>query len=263
MKAVILAAGRGKRLGSLTDVLPKPLLPIAGKPILQGLLEALVAAGFEEAIVVTARQAECVREFCGTGERFGLRLQFLDQGEPRGTGDAVRKCLPLLDGQAGLIVAGDTAFAAEHVAGLVAFHRERKADASLCLKRLPPERIGLTSSVRLEADGRVTRFVEKPAPGEAPSDLAAALLHLYEPAMVGYIARIGESPRGEIELTEATQRMIEDGRRVMGRLFPTPPDLTTAEDFLRLNFPYASPLLDGTGAGDASRPAVRVAARTR
>ena len=263
MKAIILAAGRGKRLGSLTEVLPKPLLPIAGKPILQGLLEVLAEAGLREAIVVTAQMAERIRGFCGTGERFGLRLHYVDQGEPRGTGDAVRKCIPLLDGQAGLIVAGDTAFTAEHIAGLIAFHRAQGAHASLCLKRLPPERIGLTSSVRLEEDGRVTRFVEKPAPGEAPSDLAAALLHLYEPAMFDYVTRIGSSPRGEIELTEATRRMIEDGRRVMGKLFPTPPDLTTIEDFLAFNFPYTKPLLDGAPAADPSGAPMRAAAQTR
>lgn len=249
MKAIILAAGEGRRLKPLTDLLPKPLLPIAGRPIIGGLLDGLAHCGIGEAAIVVSHRAERIRAYVGDGSAFGMAVRYVDQGEPRGTGHAVASALGLSDDRV-MVLAGDTAFSPGHLGGLMEFHARHGADASLCLKRLPRERLAQTSAVRLADDGRISEFVEKPAPGEEPSDLAAALLHIYETGLRGYLDAMEKSPRGEYELTAVIGMMIADGKKVVGREFPLAPDLTDFEDLMRLNFDYAGDLLRSkTSAG--------------
>lgn len=243
MKAIILAAGEGQRLRPLTDSLPKPLLPIAGKPILGTLLECLGQAGVSEVAIVIHHLGEKIRAFAGDGRAFGLNVTYVEQCNPAGTGHAVMSAIDFFDDSV-VVMAGDTAFEAAHIVGTMDLFHDRGADVALCLKRLTPDRLRQTSSVRLEANGRITEFVEKPGAGEAPSDLASALLHVYGPAVLNYLRELPVSPRGEYELTAVIGAMIDDGLYVVGREFQTPPDLTSVEDLLRLNFGYAERLLD-------------------
>ena len=142
-----------------------------------------------------------------------------------------------------MIIAGDTAFSTAHIAGLAEFHRQQGADVSLCLKRLSPDKLAATSSVKLGDGHRVLSFVEKPEPGSAPTDLAAALLHIYPSSLVEYLSRVPLSPRGEYELTGVINMMIDAGLRVVGKEFPEPSDITGPHDFLVHNFPYIDRLL--------------------
>ncbi len=137
-----------------------------------------------------------------------------------------------------MVMAGDTAFSFDHIAGLMRFHRTSGADVSLSLKRLPVERLSASSSVAIDAAGRITQIVEKPAPGAAPSDIASAPLYIYPPSLVDYLSRVGLSPRNEYELPDVITMMIDDGLKVMGKVEPVAPNLTSQRDLLRLNFDY-------------------------
>lgn len=137
-----------------------------------------------------------------------------------------------------MVMASDTAFGFNHIGGLVQFHETSGADVSLSLKRLPIERLVASSSVAIDAAGRITQIVEKPTPDTAPSDIACALLHIYPPSLADYLPRVGLSDRGEYELTDVIAMMIDDGLKVMGKVEPVAPDLTDQRDLLRLNFDY-------------------------
>lgn len=246
MKAVILAAGAGTRLRPLTERLPKPLLPIAGTPILETLLRGLAGAGVAEVRVVIGHLGALVRRFAGDGRRFGVAVSYTEQVPPRGTADALRQVGDFLDDTT-FVLAGDTALTPAHLTRLRDFHLEHDADATLCLKAVPAELLARTSAVAVAADGRILDLVEKPAPGEEPGPLAAAMVHVHTPLLLDYLGRVGPSPRGELELTSAIRAMLADGRRVLGLELPRPPDLTDPVDLLRLNFPYAAELLDERG----------------
>ncbi len=239
MQAIVLAAGKGKRLRPITEWVPKPLLPINGRPILETLLTNLRRSGITEAIIVYGHLGDRLRQFLGDGSRYGLRLIYREQRERLGTAHAVMQAADVMARDEEIMVlAGDTAFSFDHIDGLIRFHRASGADVSLSLKRLPVERLAATSSVAVDEAGRITRIVEKPAPDTAPSDIACAPLHIYPPVLRDYVANVQPSARGEYELTDAIAMMIEDGYRVLGQIAPEAPNLTDQRDLLRLNFPY-------------------------
>ena len=250
MKAIIMAAGKGKRLRPITEWVPKPLLPIGGQPIIGTLLANLRTAGITDVLVIVGHLADKMRRFLGDGSAYGVRLTCREQKERLGTAHAVMQALDFINGET-MVLAGDTAFGPNHVGGLVEFHRRTGADLSISLKRVPVERLAATSSVSFVPDetvppeqgGRITHIVEKPAPGTAPSDVAGAPLHIYPPSLPDYLPRVELSSRGEYELTDVVTMMIADGLRVMGKIEPLAPNLTDQRDILRLNFDYLKPLL--------------------
>jgi dTDP-glucose pyrophosphorylase len=261
MKAIILAAGRGTRLAPITDWVPKPLLPIGGRPIIDTLLTSIRTAGIVDVLIVVGHLADELVDFLGDGAAYDLRLTYREQTERLGTAHAVRQALDLVDGET-MVVAGDTAFGPAHIGGLADFHREVGADLSVSLKHVPAGRLAATSSVALAPDsavpplhgGRITRIVEKPPPGTAPSSVAAAPLHIYPPSLVDYLPRVQLSSRGEYELTDVIALMIGDGLRVMGRIEPKAPNLTDQWDILRLNFDYLQALLPEEESGERTVP---------
>ncbi len=250
MKAIIMAAGKGKRLRPITEWVPKPLLPIGGQPIIGTLLANLRTAGITDVLVIAGHLADKMRRFLGDGSAYGVRLTYREQKERLGTAHAVMQALDFINGET-MVLAGDTAFGPNHVGGLVEFHRRTGADLSISLRRVPVERLAATSSVSFVPDetvppeqgGRITHIVEKPAPGTAPSDVAGAPLHIYPPSLPDYLPRVELSSRGEYELTDVVTMMIADGLRVMGKIEPLAPNLTDQRDILRLNFDYLKPLL--------------------
>ncbi len=108
MKAMILAAGHGKRMRPLTATTPKPLLKVGGKPLLQYHIEALVAAGMADIVINTAWLGEQVAAFVGDGSRFGARIILSPEGEPLETAGGIRRALPLLNARRFVVVNGDT-----------------------------------------------------------------------------------------------------------------------------------------------------------
>lgn len=204
------------------------------------LLTNLRQAGVSQAVIICGHLGDVLRRFLGDGSRYGLELIFREQAERLGTAHAVMQAVDLISAQNDtvMVMAGDTAFSFDHIAGLMQFHRTSGADVSLSLKRLPVERLSASSSVAIDPAGRITRIVEKPAPGTAPSDIACAPLYIYPPSLVDYLSRVGPSIRNEYELPNVITMMIDDGLKVMGKVEPVAPNLTSQRDLLRLNFEY-------------------------
>ena len=186
MKAIILAAGAGTRLRPLTDTCPKPMLPIAGQPLLAHTLGWLRAHGVSEAALNLHHLPEVVRRGLGDGDAWDIRLRYSFEPELLGTAGAARAIAERFPGwldQTFLVVYGDMLLDLD-LADLETFHRSRGAVLTMALKHTTiPQSQGM---VELDQAGRVLQFVEKPR-NWAAGDLANAGVYLCEPAVLAAI----------------------------------------------------------------------------
>ncbi|HVF03299.1 MAG TPA: NDP-sugar synthase [Frankiaceae bacterium] len=158
MDAVVLVGGKGTRLRPLTCTTPKPMLPTAGVPFLTHLLARARDAGVDHAILSTAYRPEVFEEHFGDGAALGLRITYVTEAEPLGTGGGIRNVASHLRGEDFLVFNGDV-LAGLDIAALVRAHRERGADVTLYLTEVEDARA--FGCVPTDADGRVTAFLEK------------------------------------------------------------------------------------------------------
>ncbi len=185
MKAVILAGGSGTRLRPLTDTLPKPLVPVGGQPVLFSLLDSLRAAGATEAIITLRYRGEQIRTRCGEHCR-GVTLRYYEETEPLGTAGALPLFADFLGDEPFLVLSGDVCMQTD-LRKLLAFHREKDAEATLMLARAAdPREYGV---VLCDEQGRVTRFVEKPSWAQALTDAVNAGIYVLSPALLRLIPK--------------------------------------------------------------------------
>lgn len=181
-QAFILAGGKGERLRPLTDSIPKPLVKVLGKPILQYNIELLARQGVEEIILATGYLHEKIEEYFGSGKGFGARIRYSVEKEPLGTGGALNLCKDDLDGTF-IMMNGDNLADFDFI-GMAKFHQKEKALATLQLVTV--DDVSSFGVARLEG-GRIVEFVEKPKQGEAPSNLVNAGAYIIEKGSLEYI----------------------------------------------------------------------------
>jgi UDP-N-acetylglucosamine diphosphorylase/glucosamine-1-phosphate N-acetyltransferase len=212
MKAVILAAGEGVRLQPVTSTRPKHMIKVAGKPILERCMDALKTAGISEAVVVTHYMSDAIRQYFGEGEAVGLRVEYVEQEAVLGTGNAVAAVESSVDSDF-VLVYGDLLFDSS-VAKLVIdlFEAEKPSAVMAVVPVEKPESYGV---VELENDKAVKRIVEKPAAGEAPSNLANAGLYAFSKEVFDALRQVKASVRGEWELTDALSLLAKRGKAVL------------------------------------------------
>lgn len=209
MKAVILAAGKGERLRPLTDTRPKPLLPVAGKPLVEWLLVEAARAGARDILLVTHHMEEKIKEELGDGSRLGLRITYARQEKFLGTADAFRTAEEFVGGDEFIGVYGDAYLEPGTIRKIVRSHVEGETTMTAMPVEAPSE-YGV-----VEADaGRVKAVVEKPEPGSEPSNLANVGIYIFPPTVFEYIRRTGLSPRKEYEITDTLGLMLGDGLKV-------------------------------------------------
>ena len=182
MKALILAAGAGTRLRPFTDACPKPMLPVAGRPLLEWTLRWLHRYGIAEAALNLHHLPDVVRAGLGDGARLGVRLRYAYEPELRGTAGALHNFPGFFDAPF-LVIYGDLLLDLD-LDDLIGFHRERRALMTLALKRTDtPQSQGM---VEVDAQGRVVRFVEKPTAWDG-GDTANAGVYVCEPQVVTWL----------------------------------------------------------------------------
>ena len=182
---MVLAAGRGTRLAPLTDTTPKPLVPVAGRPFLEHILEFLRAGGIREVVLNLHHLGRRIEEHLGDGARFGLRVRYSWENPILDTGGGIKRAEPLLAGEPFLVLNGDSLLELR-LAEVAECHRERRAIATMVVRPDPDaERYGL---VELDADDRVRRVSGQP-PG-APGPLRPFMfpgLHVFEPTIFAWM----------------------------------------------------------------------------
>lgn len=199
MQAVILAAGLGKRLRPITETVPKPLVPVNGKPVVEYTLQNLPAS-VEEVIFVVGYKGHMIRETFG--DSYGGRtVRYVEQGEPLGTGHAVRQAAPLVRG-AFLLLYGDDIYGPKGLQRLV-----RHSWALLVRRVEHPERFGV---VVLDEEGNVERMVEKPK--EFVSDLSWVGACVVKQEFLSVETPL--SSRGEYEVTDMLNELLRQGIRL-------------------------------------------------
>ncbi|GAA3110192.1 glucose-1-phosphate thymidylyltransferase [Streptosporangium carneum] len=209
MKALVLAGGAGTRLRPITHTSAKQLVPVANKPVLFYGLEAIVEAGIDEiGIVVGDTQAE-IEAAVGDGSAFGARVTYLRQEAPLGLAHAVLIARDYLGEDDFIMYLGDN-FIVGGVNAVVDRFVSDRPDAQIMLTQVgDPRQFGVAE---LDADGRVVGLEEKPS--EPKSDLALVGVYLFSPAVHQAVAELKPSWRGELEITDAIQWLLENGRRV-------------------------------------------------
>nr|CAA09637.1 putative dTDP-1-glucose synthase [Streptomyces violaceoruber] len=210
MKALILSGGMGTRLRPFTYSMPKQLVPVANKPILVHCLENVRAIGVEEVAVVVGDRADEVRAVVGDGSAFGLDVTYLQQEAPLGLAHCVSIAEEFLGDEDFVMYLGDNILAEGIAESARAFRDERSAARLLLTKVADPRAYGVAET---DATGRVHALVEKP---ERPrSDLAVIGVYFFTAAVHDAVRAIEPSARGELEITDAIQYLVERGDRVV------------------------------------------------
>jgi mannose-1-phosphate guanylyltransferase / phosphomannomutase len=183
MKAVVMAGGEGTRLRPLTSNQPKPMVPIAGKPCMEHIVELLKEHGFEDILVTLAFMPQTIRGYFGGGEAHGVGIRYSVEESPAGTAGSVKLAEEALD-EPFLVISGD-ALCDIDLTALVRFHRDRDAVVTIALKSVEnPLEFGI---VVTDEDGRIERFLEKPSWAQVFTDTINTGIYVVEPDVLRHI----------------------------------------------------------------------------
>src|SRR5919205_629043 len=213
MKAIIMAGGKGTRLRPLTSDQPKPMIRIANLPCMEHIVNLLARHGFTDIGVTLQFMPEEIRDYFGEGCEGGVNMRYSIEDAPAGTAGSVKMAEQQLDllGERLLIISGDALTDAD-LTELVRFHEEKDAEVTMVLKSVEnPLDFGI---VITEEDGRVSRFLEKPAWGQVFSDTVNTGIYLLEPSVMG---EIPDPEEGEYDFSkELFPKLLDQGRPLYG-----------------------------------------------
>lgn len=224
-RIIVPAAGLGTRLRPLTLAIPKEMLPLGRKPVLEYVVEEARAAGILRILFVVSAGKEMIRAYFGDGARLGVRCEYAIQPEMRGVGDAILHGESWSNGEAFAVAFGDCFIESRDsvpLARLLALHAEHACDAAVLSERVPLEKVSrygiLTPVEPVPAEStepfRLAGITEKPRPQHAPSDRAVAARWTFGARIFRYLRRTPPGPSGEVYLTDAVCEWLRDGASV-------------------------------------------------
>ncbi len=241
MKGIILHGGHGTRLRPLTHTGPKQLLPIANKAMSEYCVESLKNAGVTDiAIIIGGVGSNKVKEYYGTGEKFGVAITYVEQDYPRGISHAIRLCKNFIGNQKFLVFLGDNIILKSILDYAIDFEQSN-ADASILLCEVDdPSRFGIADI----KNGKITKIIEKPS--KPPTNFAITGIYFLTPKIFDVIDRLKPSWRNELEITDALQMLLDENNKINFHMITdywkdtgTPDDIIHANRYILKNMiPY-------------------------
>ncbi|HVI81588.1 MAG TPA: sugar phosphate nucleotidyltransferase [Chthoniobacterales bacterium] len=209
-KAVILAAGRGTRMRELTTDLPKPMIEVRGKPVLQYIVEGLRAAGVRKLLIIIGYRPEAVQQLFGDGSRYAIDIHYTTQITQDGTGRVVDLAKTFVAGAPFILAYGDILVDPANYKRVVDLPDAVEALISVTLG----EDVSKGGAVFVNEQMELVDIQEKPEPGAATSPWYNAGLYAFRPSIFDFTAKLKPSARGEYELTDAIRELAQSGKKV-------------------------------------------------
>jgi UDP-N-acetylglucosamine diphosphorylase / glucose-1-phosphate thymidylyltransferase / UDP-N-acetylgalactosamine diphosphorylase / glucosamine-1-phosphate N-acetyltransferase / galactosamine-1-phosphate N-acetyltransferase len=214
MKAVILAAGKGTRMKEITKEIPKPMVMIKGKPMLEHIITYLQYAGITDLGIVVGYKQSVVQNYFGDGSSRGITITYIEQTVQNGTGSALHLAKDYIDKEPFVFTFGDVITPRENYRGMLKYFHSSSCDVVMGLNRVDDPYRG--AAVYIDDDYNIIRMVEKPPLGTSTTNLNNAGIMFLDNKIFGYTARLGLSPRGEYELTDIFGMLQADGHVLKG-----------------------------------------------
>jgi NDP-sugar pyrophosphorylase family protein len=240
VKALLVAAGRGTRLGALTAERPKPMIPIGGIPMIERIMSGIAEqTSIREFVLVTGYLASVIESYFGDGSRWGWKVEYVHQAEQLGLGHAVNLASDKLRDGAFLFTYGDIMLDPANYGAFEQTYSKVRQDGVDCAALL-----GLNwvddpyrgAAVSVDDENWVVNIEEKPPKGTSKTNWNNAGLFIFEPLVFDYTERLTPSARGEFELPDAIAAMMRDGLRIKGiPLTGSWRDVGTPEDYEAIN----------------------------
>ena len=231
MKGIVLHGGHGTRLRPLTHTGPKQLLPIANKPMSQYCIESIKETGITEiAIIVGGTGSNKVREYYGSGEKFGVSFTYIEQDKPKGIAHAIRLCKEFVNNEKFLVFLGDN-IVQRSIADFTSNFKKSEFDATILLCEVDnPSRFGIAAI----ENNKITKILEKPK--DPPSNLAVTGIYFLTPIIFDVIDNLKPSGRNELEITDALDILLEKNHNISFEMITDYwKDTGTPEDILNAN----------------------------
>ncbi|MFQ6015922.1 MAG: sugar phosphate nucleotidyltransferase [Anaerolineae bacterium] len=237
MQGVILAAGKGSRLHPITTKRSKAMLPILGRPVVERVMETLWANGVREFILVVSPEDTDIRRYFREESPLEAKVEFVIQEKRLGMANALACAASLVEGDF-ILSACDNLMSADHIAEMMQVYQAGPdINGVMSLQRATPQEIPRVGVVTM--NGRwITRVIEKPSLEEAPTNIATLPLYIFSVRLLDYLPRVPLSPRGEYEIQDAIQMLIDERGRVCGVFTDHRLDLTGPQDLLAINRHY-------------------------
>ena len=209
-KAVVLAAGRGTRMRELTAEVPKPMIEVRGKPVLQHIIEGLRGARIDQLLLIIGYRADAVRDFFGDGSRYNVAIKYTTQTVQDGTGRVVDLGHDFVGNRPFILAYGDILVDSANYKRVV----DLPDDVEALLTVTRGEDITKGGAVFLNEEMDLVDLREKPKPGEPTSPWYNAGLYAFRPSIFDFTVKLKPSPRGEYELTDAIRDLAQSGKKV-------------------------------------------------
>lgn len=211
-QGLIPAAGAGTRLGPFTNAIPKELLPVGEKAVIEHVVEAMKSAGIEEIVIVVSSHKHGILDYLGSGKRFGVKLTYVVQDMRLGLANAVLAGEHVIDGRF-IIVLGDNFFYPKSFLNdLIRYHLSEKADATLGVADVKDvTRHGIIKPFA----NKIADIIEKPSREVAPTNLGSIGIYIFENSIFDAIKKTRPGHNGEYQITDSIKIMIDEGKNVI------------------------------------------------